>query len=106
MNQSGVNEQVIVSQLQTRGVQRRLEVSDIISLHQQGVSDRLISAMQSAPLATQLGAAAASNQTIIRSQPPVIIQEHPIIYGGPPVIYQRYRSYPVYHQEIYIGRGF
>lgn len=54
MCRSGVSDSLIMSQLSNRGVQRRLEVSEIINLHQQGVSDHVISAMQSAPLATQL----------------------------------------------------
>jgi outer membrane lipoprotein SlyB len=79
MSRSGVNESVIVAQLHSRGVQRRLEVSDIISLHQQGVHDSLISAMQSAPLASQMG---RSSQTPVQTyvQPaPVIVRQQPVI---------------------------
>lgn len=106
MGRSGVSESVIMSQLHARGVQRRLEVSDIIALHQQGVSDTVISAMQSAPLASQMGATpnVAPAQPIIIQQPPVIYREHPVYYGGPTVIYEHYRAYPVYrHRGISMG---
>ena len=49
MSRSGLSESLIISQINTKGVQRRLEVSEIITLHQQGVSDYVINAMQSAP---------------------------------------------------------
>jgi outer membrane lipoprotein SlyB len=101
MCRSGVNDAVIMGQLQSRGVQRRLEVSDIIALHQQGVSDGVISAMQSAPIAgTQVRQ--AYSQPVVVGQP--IYVEQPVYYGGGPVIIQR--NYPRYHQHgHYHGHG-
>lgn len=103
LSRSGVSDAVIISQVQSRGVQRRLEVSDIISLHQQGVSDSVISAMQNAPLVNQVSTIRAG-QPIVVPQPPVIIHEQPVIYSNPPVIYEQYRAYPVYRQGT--TRGF
>ncbi|HBE68883.1 MAG TPA: hypothetical protein DDW52_12115, partial [Planctomycetaceae bacterium] len=54
MVRSGLSETLIAGQLQQKGVQRRLEVNEIIALHQQGVPDSVITAFQQAPLATQL----------------------------------------------------
>jgi hypothetical protein len=98
MSRSGVSETLIMSHLQTKGVQRRLEVSEIISLHQQGVSDNVISAMQQAPLATQLAAPVPQQQTVVVQQPSnVIVREQPVIYRSPVIVEEYYRPYPVYH---------
>lgn len=92
MCRSGVSENVIMNQIQTRGVQRRPQVSDIISLHQQGVSEVLISAMQQAPLSDQVAA-----QSAAPSRPPVVVhdyhvQPYPVPVYRPPVRY-RHRGY-------------
>ncbi len=108
MSRSGVSDSVIMSQLQSKGVQRRLEVSDIIALHQQGVSDTLITAFQSAPMATHVAAAAqAPVQTYVQpqqvyvQQPSVIVQERPVIYRSPVYVHEVYRPYP--HRHHYHG---
>lgn len=99
MSRSGVSESIIISHLQAKGVQRHLEVSEIIALHQQGVSDTLIAAIQSAPLATQLvNRSTATRQTVV--QQPVIVHE-PIIYRSPVVIHDHYRPYPVYRRPVH-----
>ncbi|TWU60079.1 Glycine zipper 2TM domain protein [Rubripirellula tenax] len=46
MVRSGLSEPMIVRQIQLRGVSRHLAVSEIIALHQQGVSELIIDAMQ------------------------------------------------------------
>ena len=101
MSRSGVGESLIINQLQTKGVQRRLEVADIISLHQQGVSDTIITAMQSAPLSTQVAAASQS-----RYQPApqrVVVREQPVFYSRPPVVVERtyVQPYPVTRHHYY-----
>lgn len=102
MSRSGVSEALIVSQLQSKGVPRRLEVSEIISLHQQGVSDTIIAAMQQAPLATQLAAPAPQQQPIVR-QPSVIVREQPVIYHSPVIVEEYYRPYRPVHRHYYHG---
>ncbi len=101
MSRSGISEAVIMNHLQSKGVQRRLEVSDIIALHQQGVSDTLITVMQQAPLATQLAAPAAQQQVIVQ-QPNVIVREQPVIYRSPVIVEEYYRPYPV-HRHYHPG---
>jgi outer membrane lipoprotein SlyB len=49
MTRNGLSEQVILNQIQQRGVQTRPQVAEIIALHQQGVSENIITAMQKAP---------------------------------------------------------
>lgn len=96
MSRSGVSESLILSQMQSRGVQRRLEVNEIIALHQQGVSDTVIGAMQAAPLASQR-TVATQPSVIVEQHPDVIVRERPVIYRSSPVIVEeRYHPYPVY----------
>lgn len=105
MSRSGISDMVILSQLQARGVQRKLEVSDIISLHQQGVSDTVISAIQAAPLSSQLASAhsysapPALAQPVVIHRGPIVVHEQPVIVTGPPVIYRSHHHYhrPHYH---------
>ena len=52
MSQSGVAPHVIINQIQTNGVRQRPSVNDIIGLHQRGVADSVLDAMQRARLAT------------------------------------------------------
>ncbi len=104
MTRTGVSETVIMAQLQSRGVQRRLEVSDIISLHQQGVSDTVITAVQAAPLASSRAQAQprAMEPQVVIQQPSVIVHEQPVFYPSPVVVHEYYRPYPV-HTHHYRG---
>ncbi len=104
MSQNSVADDVIVNHVSRNGVQRRLEVDDVISLHRQGVSKAVISAMQRAPVGGPLPPSGY--------QRPVIVQEH--YYVRPPVNcwhgYPTYRPhYPRHHQpgvhwSIGVGR--
>jgi hypothetical protein len=86
MTQNGVDSQIIVTQIQRNGVTRRIEVSDVISLHQQGVSEPVINAMQNAQVATGVVPAPVYSR-------PVVVQEH--YYVSPPPVY--FRTYPHHH---------
>lgn len=105
MSRSGLSESLIISQINTKGVQRRLEVSEIITLHQQGVSDYVINAMQSAPLATQV--VAPYPQQVVNQPSTVIVREQPVIYSSPVITETYYRPVPVYHghHHYYAPRG-
>ena len=82
MTQAGLSDTVIVNHIQTHGVAHRLNASDLIVLKQQGVSDAVLSAMQSIPAPT------------VVPQPvpaPVIVEEHYHTYPRPAWWYhQRY----------------
>ena len=56
MTHNGVGDSVIINYIRTNGVQQRLQVADVIALHQQGVSEPVISAMQSAMTAPVVAA--------------------------------------------------
>ena len=106
MSRSGLSESLIVSHINSKGVQRRLEVSEIITLHQQGVSDYVISAMQSAPLASQV-AVPYTTQHVVTQPSTVIVREQPVIYHSPVVTETYYRPAPTYrtHTHYYAPRG-
>ncbi len=87
MTRNGVGDSVIINQIQTNGVDRQIDVHDIIALHQQGVSENVINAMQTAPLAPQLQPA-----------PPTAFLAPSAIVAPPTVIFQRtYVPAPIVH---------
>ena len=104
MSQNGVADEVIIKHINQNGIQRRLEVADVIALHRQGVSEPVISAMQRAPIGAPLPA--------LTYRPPVVVEEH--YYVRPPVhywhTYPRYRPHyhphhrPGVHWNIAVGR--
>lgn len=88
MTQAGLSEELITTHIASNGVQQRLQAGDLIALKNQGVSDRVINAMQTAPLAGGVQPAGAVVAQPVYAQPvyaapaPVIVAEH---YYGPPV---------------------
>jgi uncharacterized protein YcfJ len=96
MTHNRLSDGVIIGHIQQNGVQRRLEVSDVISLHQQGVSEAVISAMQRAPLAGYVPPPAVPYRT------PVIVEEHhcitPHFYYRPRPVHYRYH-HPHHHRH-------
>lgn len=96
MSRSGLSDSVIINQIQTRGVLTQPQVADIISLHQQGVSETVITTMQTAPTGPQRVARAAPQTTYIAPAPAsVIIEERVVLpYYEPPRRHYYHRSYP------------
>ena len=95
MSQAGVQEDVIISHLQANGSAAVLQSSDLIYLQQQGVSTRVIQAMQSPrPVVMQ----AAPGPVMVAAPPPVIVEEyHYGPYWGP--------RYHHYHHHRHHRRG-
>lgn len=71
MTRAGVDDELIINHVRAHGVAAPLQASQLIYLQQQGVSTRVISAMQNPPA---------------RPARPVVVQER-----SPPVIVQEYR---------------
>jgi hypothetical protein len=91
MTQAGLSDEVIATHIRAHGVAQPPQVNDLITLRNQGVSDGVLKAMQTAPgpQTERINAPGAS---------PVIIQERvyapPPYYGpywGPPPPYCGYR---------------
>jgi len=93
MTRNGVGDDVIINHIRQNGVQRRLEVADVISLHQRGVSEAVITAMQRARLATYSPAPSP------RYRPrTVVVQEHH--YSSPPACYWPHHHVHRYHHHF------
>ena len=104
MTRNGLSEQVMINQIQQRGVQTRPQVAEIIALHQQGVSENVITAMQQAQdrpsLQNRAAVPVTPNQIQQHGQLPIIApveSYHLIPYCPPP----RFYYYPerVYHHR-------
>ena len=66
MTRAGLGEDVVVTQIRTRGMSQTLTTHDLIALKEQGVSDRVINAMQYQPRAT----------TVVRQPHPVVVERY------------------------------
>ncbi|WP_182866966.1 glycine zipper domain-containing protein [Rhodopirellula sp. JC639] len=101
MSRNGLSDQVILNQVRQRGYLGKLAVGDIIALHQQGVSENVITALQSAgppqasaPVATATPAPTIVEQRIYRPAP-IIIEKHTLPYYPPP--HYRHGRRPMFH---------
>jgi hypothetical protein len=86
MTRAGVDEELIVNHVRIHGMAAPLQAQDVITLQQQGVSKRVIAAMQEPPRQTQ--------QPVIVQQaapPPVIYEEYPPYYWDRPYYYHHPR---------------
>lgn len=89
MQQAGIAEDLIVTHVQTNGLDRPLQAADLITLQNAGVSTKIIQAMQ---LAGTARARATAGPTIVPvAGPPVIVEEH---FYGPPFCYSPCRPRP------------
>jgi hypothetical protein len=85
MTRARVNEDLVINHIHAHGMAAPLQSADLINLPQQGVSSRVIQAMQESPP---------------RVQQPVVVQQAP-----QPVIVEEY-PYPYYYgPRVYIGGG-
>jgi hypothetical protein len=100
MTRAGVNEDLIINHIRANRMTAPLQANDLIGLQQQGISTRVIGAMQeSPPLPAQPAATARPGQT------PVIVQEyyyHP--FWGPFPLPYWHRPPPTMHWGITLGR--
>jgi hypothetical protein len=82
MSQAGLGDDVIITHIQTHGMERPLTAADLISLKQQGVSDAVLRAMQTAP-PRPVGVPEVVH-------PPMIVEQHHHHHPfGPPYWYRR-----------------
>jgi outer membrane lipoprotein SlyB len=90
MTRAGVSEEVMVTHVQSRGMANPLRAQDLIVLQQQGVSPRVVNAMQAPPPAAP--AAYAAPAGVVYPQPYVVPAP---VYWGPPPCYYRYPRHGV-----------
>jgi Glycine zipper len=89
MSRSGVDPMLIQNYVRSSGMARPLASSDLIYLHNQGVSRDVIQVMQSPPVPPPT--------IIAQGPPPVIVEEH---YYGPPMWHPHFgyrHCYPHHH---------
>ena len=92
MSQARLSDNVIITQIRTRGVLARPQPNDLIALSQAGVSDAVIAAMQTAPLATV--------PVVSPTYPTRVVQEHVYVTPSyPPPVYFYYGA--PYHRHYY-----
>lgn len=86
LTRSGVGPSVVINQINTRGVVRTPDVSDILSLHQSGVPEIVITAMQHAPVGS-------GGPVVVSTPPVVVVDDRPRHYHHGGV----YRARPHYY---------
>lgn len=96
MQQAGIAEDLIVTHVQTNGLDRPLQAADLITLQNAGVSTKIIQAMQL--VGTARARATTSPAIIPVAGPPVIVEEH---FYGPPFCYA-----PCRPRHPHFGWGF
>ena len=110
MSRSGLSDSVIVNHIRTNGVTDQVGTHQIISMHNSGVSEQVITAMQSAPRAgTYSRPALPQRETVIVERtappPPVIVRKE--VHVVPPVyrpqVRVRYGTRPAF--PTYPSRG-
>ncbi|HZZ27740.1 MAG TPA: glycine zipper domain-containing protein [Pirellulales bacterium] len=78
MTRSGIDEQIVVNQIATSGLQRPLLANDVIYLQQNGVSPHVISIMQQTRVAV---ASPPPGTVVVPGGPPPVVVADP--YWGP-----------------------
>ena len=95
MRRSGLSDNVIVNQVRSRGFTHKLTVQDILALHQQGISEQLITYLQNAPIGeVQRVQTVPQPAPVVVHQPPVIQR----VITPAPVIYQKRVVSPYYRR--------
>ena len=105
MTRSGLSDQIILNQVRQRGYHGTLTVSDIIALHQQGVSESVITSLQTIPRhPQQVAVARPAPQPVTRPQ--TVIEHHYV--PRPPVIVEQHvlPTYPIPRYRTSRGHSF
>lgn len=101
MSRSGLSDAVIINHIQANGVRQELQVADVITLHENGVSQQVISAMQRPPMTTSVPVTVAP-APVYHTAPPIVVEQ----YVAPRYIYPAPRpSYNYNHHPRHYGHG-
>jgi hypothetical protein len=102
MTRAGVSEDLIVSTIRSRGGRLDLSPGGLISLKQQGVSDRVVLAAQSMTNGGYAGPAPMVAPSPVVAAP--IVARPTVVYVEPAPVYY-YRPAPAIHFDFYGGHG-
>jgi len=100
MSRAGVDDELIINHIRAQGVATPLGTDEVIMLHEQGVSSRVIKAMQEPP-------ARQPERVVVRESapPPVIVEEHHYgPYWGP--VWRRPPPRRFHHRRPGVSWGF
>jgi uncharacterized protein YcfJ len=89
MTRNGVSDDVIINHIRQNGMDRKLDVNDVIALHNQGVSNAVLTAMQQYPTP-------ALAPTPVYSRP-VVVEEYHYVAPPPPRYHYYYAPHPVHY---------
>jgi hypothetical protein len=103
MSRSGLSEAVIINHIQANGVRQELQVADVIRLHENGVSQQVITAMQR-PRTTSIVPTTVAQAPVYQTAPPIIVEQYVTPrYVTPRYVYPTpapyYNSHHHYHQS-------
>ena len=94
MSRNGIGDHVIINHIRANGVQKRLQVADVISLHQQGVSEAVITCMQQAPA---VGYAPPRPPRPTHYRPTVVVERYHHVPYAVPRHARRHHHYHWHH---------
>ena len=78
MTRGGLSPNLIVSQIRNNGVQQKIGVSEVITLHENGVSEVVIGEMQNARIAGTPIVVTPAPAVIVERRPQIIFESYPI----------------------------
>lgn len=93
MTRSGMSDNLIINQIRNGGVQQQVGVREVITLHQNGVSEPVIQALQAAEVGGAQTRPTYSQPVVVRQAPQVVVQPVPVM----PVWHYQPRSRYHYH---------
>ena len=88
MSRGGLSPNLIVSQIRNNGVQQRIGVTEIISLHENGVAEVVIQEMQNARIA------GTDSPTCVTCAPTVVVDRRPQVFVESYPVYRSYHRLP------------
>lgn len=94
MTRSGVSDDVIINQIRRNGMERKVDTNDVITLHNEHVSNAVIAAMQQSPGPAVVSTVQPVQPVPVYSQP-VVVEGYP--YPPPPPHYRYYYG-PSYYR--------
>ena len=94
MTRSGVSDDVIINQIRRNGMERKVDTSDVITLHKEHVSNAVITAMQQSAGPVAVSAVQPVQPVPVYAQP-VVVEGYPY---APPPPYYRYYYGPSYYR--------
>ena len=104
LSNSGVSPQLIINQIHANGVQQEVGVTEIITLHQNGVSELVINEMQRS---SQGGPNVVATESQVYVEPAVVYEPAPVVVARPrptvivsphPSVYRSHRGYHPHHR--------